>query len=65
MVFGHRYFSAEKFRDPGSASSRLRLTKRAPHILCSRQESNLQRLLRREAFYPLNYGSSFGLIEDT
>ena len=24
---------------------------------CSRQESNLQRLLRREAFYPLNYES--------
>ncbi len=30
------------------------------HHLCSHQESNLDRLLRREIFYPLNYGSTHG-----
>jgi hypothetical protein len=29
--------------------------------LCSRQESNLHHLLRREIFYPLNYRSAFTL----
>lgn len=30
------------------------------HHLCSHQESNLDRKLRRLAFYPLNYGSKYG-----
>ncbi len=29
-----------------------------PHYLCPRQESNLHHLLRREIFYPLNYGDN-------
>lgn len=32
---------------------------------CSRQESNLHPSLRRAIFYPLNYGSAWGILRNT
>lgn len=32
---------------------------------CSRQESNLHPSLRRAIFYPLNYGSAWGIVRNT
>ena len=54
-----KYLNRASISDESRPTAFSESTKNTPYFLCSRQESNLHRQLRRPAFYPLNYGSMF------